>query len=53
MSNGISVLAANVPTIICAIVGGLLADHGHPWFAAAFLVLAFTMAHSIQRPEPK
>lgn len=50
MKPAINVLLANVPTMFCAAVGGLLADRGHPWFAAVLLCLAFTMSHSIQRP---
>ena len=49
MNGGLQVLISNIPTVICAVIGGLLADRGHPWFAAALLLLAYTLAHTITR----
>jgi hypothetical protein len=51
MKGSIAVLIANIPTLICAGIGGLLADRGHPWFGTAFLVLAFTLAHTIKSKD--
>lgn len=51
MNIGAKILLANVPTMVCAVVGGLLADRGHPWFAGALLLLAFTLAHSVTMRE--
>ncbi len=48
MKTGLTIILANVPTLLCAAIGGLLADRGHPWFAAALLVLAFSLAHGIK-----
>ena len=51
MKSGLAILLANVPTMLCAIIGGLLADRGLPWFGAAFLVLAYALAHTIRNKD--
>lgn len=43
-----AVLIANIPTLCCAVIGGILVDRGHPWFAILFLMLAYSLAHEIR-----
>jgi hypothetical protein len=48
VNTGTKIALANIPTMLCAIIGGLLADRGHTGFAVAFLVLAFMLGHTVR-----
>lgn len=40
MRLGITLLLANVMTIVCLVLAYLLVEHGHPGFAVAFIAMA-------------
>jgi hypothetical protein len=46
VKTGLGVLFANVPSLLLAAGGGLLADYGHEGFGIACFVMAFFLMHT-------